>query len=113
MLVTVGWIAVINTGGETTTDANGKYGPPIMMMIIGAMSVFLSIFFIIDYIFCHSGWKYCTYFFVPITFLVILSLAYLLPYYTLEMIETKEIEDDYIRTVEELAQTHGQTIDAA
>jgi len=47
MLITVGWITVVNTKGENSMDINSKYGPPIMMMIIAAALFFPNLFFII------------------------------------------------------------------
>jgi len=47
MLVTVGWISVVNTGGNTATDANSKYGAPIILMIIGAVLIVPNLVFIV------------------------------------------------------------------
>ena len=43
--------------------------------------------------------------------MVFLSLAYLLPSYTLLMIETRSNEEDYIKTLIDLRLSHGKPID--
>ena len=89
MILTLGWISMVNTGGETNTDVHGKFGPPIMLMIMGALFVFLIFILLLINDFCYSGSYKCLYFFVPVTFLVFLFMGMILPCYTLEMMGTE------------------------
>ena len=109
MLVTVDRISEINTSGETTTDVNSKYGPPIIMIIIASVLGSLFLVFIL-WIMKKSSLKTVCGFLISLTLLTFLSFVYVLPYYTLEMFKLKQTEEDYNEVLEEIAQTYDQTI---
>ena len=108
MLVTVGGIVAINTGGETNIDLNSIFGPPIIMIIVAGV--------LGSFIWCFLGCvkkhalKYICNFFMGLTILTFFSFVYILPYYALEMFRIKQNEEDYNEILEEIAQTHNQTI---